>query len=361
MIRHLVIGLVSVSVLTACTTMQDRVGSNSAVDYSKHDERISMKLSEALKNPDFKNDYEVPPASQTGLSGKAISVVSPTLVLPLLKNTFIQEGSQSAMINIDRASDETTLDEQTWGMVKQYFEANGWSGNEQFSGLEQRFLSNWVPLEMIGSSLLLRTDEEEQVIGEGKFELVFTMKSHQRSGLLEVNLVDSRSFDNTYGEQTVRMLETSLLNGILMEKAKSLRIASERRKEEFQLGVELILGADDEGESNLVADAEYDIAWSRLIASLRELGFSVNDSDRSAGMIYAKYTGGETSFFSALFGESEALSVKKQTYHIQLGDLGNKTSIAFLDDENIPMPSTFYSEIHTALAELMGNNSLKVL
>ena len=151
-----------------------------------------------------------------------------------------------------------------------------------------------------------------------------------------------------------------MLNNVLALEAKRLRKNQQLREEEMKKGIVVTLGVDGNGESAFIVDAEFDIAWVRFLSALQALGFAIDDRDNSAGTIYAKYTGIESSFFGSLIGSEDDLPIDKKTYHIQLGDLGKKTTIAFLDDENIPMPTKFMSDIHQAVADSMADDSLKI-
>lgn len=387
MIRNIALGVAATLVAAGCTSLENRVGNNSSVDYSKHDERIAIQFSDQLKTPDIKSDYDIPAAKMDGVSGKDLPILSPSLVHPLLKNSYIQDGSKKATINIDKINDETELDAEVWRMVRAYMKAQQYR-EQSFDANTMILTTDWLPFNDVVNALNQVSQENEQAEGqsdsnegdilsglfgigdddgsvvqpaEGRFRISFDMKSHKRSGNLSVELVEAKNFESNTKALLQRTVEVSFLNGILQREAKQIRLDSKLRREELQLGVELTLGFDADGESTMISQADYDITWVRLSASLMQLGFNISDFDRSAGSIFAKYSGPESSgFFDAFSSSDEELNIKKQTYHIQLGDLGERTTISFLTDENIPMPATFNTELHPALAELMADNSLKI-
>jgi outer membrane protein assembly factor BamC len=197
--------------------------------------------------------------------------------------------------------------------------------------------------------------ETKQV--SGKFSFTFNIKDHKRSGLISTSLIDIDGSDNGISKRNV---EVSMLNDVLALEAKRLRKKQELRRDEMKKGIAVTLGFDGNGESAFIVDAEFDISWVRFLSALKTLGFTIDDRDSSAGTIYAKYNGVESSFFGSLIGSEDDLPIDKQTYHIQLGDLGKKTTIAFLDDEDIPMSAKFMSDIHQAFADSMADDSLKI-
>ncbi len=356
MIRILSVSLASIVVLSGCSSMQSRTTNNSSVDYSTHDERIEMRLADGLESPSFKSNYVIPEVNADGVTGKNISVVSPNLVMPLLKNTFIQEGSQDAVINIDRINDNVPLEQTVWRLVRYYLTANELK-EAKFDESSQTLTTDWIVL--TPQAFIEVAEDEDTTASEvsGKFSFTFNIKEHKRSGLISTRLIDIDGSDNGISK---RNLEVNMLNDVLALEAKRLRKEQELRRDEMKKGIAVTLGFDGNGESAFIVDAEFDISWVRFLSALKTLGFTIDDRDSSAGTIYAKYNGGESSFFGSLIGSEDDLPIDKQTYHIQLGDLGKKTTIAFLDDENIPMSAKFMSDIHQAFADSMADDSLKI-
>ena len=119
------------------------------------------------------------------------------------------------------------------------------------------------------------------------------------------------------------------------------------------------LGFDEDGEAAFVVDAEYDVAWPRLLLVLRKLGFDLKDYDKSNGLLFVKYNGSEAVWWSTLWSEDEdALPLDTDEYRFKIGSLGSKTSVTVLDNESKAFPANKLSDIYPTFSRTMSADDL---
>ena len=78
-----------------------------------------------------------------------------------------------------------------------------------------------------------------------------------------------------------------------------------------------------------MAGAGFEPTWQRLSAVLPELGFTLTSKQESLGLIVADYEDPDSHFWQ--FGQQSGFGLASGSYRLQLGDLGDKTSITLFD------------------------------
>ena len=123
-----VIGAIMIATLAACTTVQERQVASGNFDYLEQQPGQSIKVPEGVDTPNFNDAYKLPELgenAQTELLGKQLSVISPSLVLPLVTGSHVEEGSQSATVWFDQIDDRESLDTTVWNSLLSFLEENG--------------------------------------------------------------------------------------------------------------------------------------------------------------------------------------------------------------------------------------------
>jgi len=203
----------------------------------------------------------------------------------------------------------------------------------------------------------------ERSVGQ-RFEFVLDMKSHGRTAALKVKLKDYLETVNEdivaqLDESRSRRREVEVLNNVISHYAKQIRIADARRLRQIQQGLNMQIDTDEQG-SAFVVNADYEIAWPRLLLVLRKLGFNVKDLDKSNGLLFVNYVGMDAGWWADLWGNADELSLDKKEYRLAVEGLGSKTRIMFQDNESNPLPLEIINDIYTPLAEIMATDDLDI-
>ncbi|MFS1704576.1 outer membrane protein assembly factor BamC, partial [Alteromonas sp. AMM-1] len=96
-------------VLTACASQQERVTASGSYAYVKAAERTHLQVPADLDSPEFSNDFDIPAVNQPEseqLIGRNLEVIPPSLVIPLVSGSHVQEGSKGATVLLDQIKEE---------------------------------------------------------------------------------------------------------------------------------------------------------------------------------------------------------------------------------------------------------------
>ncbi|MGL5334857.1 MAG: outer membrane protein assembly factor BamC, partial [Enterovibrio sp.] len=154
-----------------------------------------------------------------------------------------------------------------------------------------------------------------------------------RVALLELAGKDEKAITIS---QPRRERYTALMANRLMTRY-DLAIREDARQKALQQQRDILInmGVDRGGNAVIIARASYDVFWNVLPKLLTQMGFEIKDRNRSQAVIEANYIEPSDEFWQSI--GQEKLSLRKQKYKIQLGDLGNRTSINVLNSADKPI------------------------
>ena len=120
------------------------------------------------------------------------------------------------------------------------------------------------------------------------------------------------------------------------------------------------MGFDDNGDAAFVIDAMYDIAWPRMQLVLRKLGFDVKDLDKSNGLLFVTYSGKDEKWFEGWFSSDDEFQLDEDDYRLQLREMGNKTSVTFMNAESEPFQANQVSQLFPLFSDTMSEDDLDI-
>ncbi|MDC8831159.1 outer membrane protein assembly factor BamC [Alteromonas gilva] len=364
----LVSGIASL-VLTACASQQDRQTASGSYEYLKAEQRTKLQVPSDLDAPEFEDDYELPTVRQTGNSayiGRDLEVVPPSLVIPLVAGSHVQDGYQGATVLIDQIKDSEALDKTIWNSLIGYLEENG-VAVETFAPDDGRLITGWVPinLEQDGDDdgWFNWSSDEDSKGATGRFLFTLELKPHGRTGQLSVSLLDFKEGKTSLADRNpmqVRRDEVQMLNRVIGHYEYLNQLETNRRIAEIRQGLEMEMGFDSDGNPAFVLDAKYDIAWPRIQLVLRKLGFNVKDLDKRNGLIFVQYTDEQVSWWKDLLSSDDAKLLDYEEYRLKLKDLGAKTSITFMDKESTPFDAKMLTDLFEPFEQVMTEDGLDI-
>ncbi|MDP5029161.1 outer membrane protein assembly factor BamC [Paraglaciecola sp.] len=360
--------VVSLAILTACSSVEDREVASGGFAYLKNEPGQQIKIPADIDTPNFNDTYKLPALGKEAprnIVGEKLSILSPALVLPLVTGSHVEEGSKAATVWFDKIDDSQALDTTIWNSLLAFLESQG-IGVQSFDKEKQQLISDWMIInEGEEDDSWYSWSKSERSIGQ-RFEFNLDLKPHGRIASLSVDLVDYKERKTTEGPELLtsadeRRQEVEILNQVIDHYEREIRLATAQRIQKIRQGLVMELGFDSDGESAYVVDAEYDIAWPRLLLVLRKLGFDVKDYDKSNGLLFVKYNGSEGGWWSNLWSKDEyALDLKTEDYRIKVEDLGEKTSITLLDDESKAFPANKMTDLFPTISRTMAADDLDI-
>ncbi|KXI28926.1 outer membrane protein assembly factor BamC [Paraglaciecola hydrolytica] len=358
--------LVSFTLLTACSSVEEREIASGSFEYLKEQPGQQISIPSDIDTPNFNDTYKLPSLgaeAPRNHMGQELSVLSPALVLPLVTGSHVEEGSKQATVWFDKVDDSQPLDTTIWNSLLAFLEDQG-IGVQSFDREKQQLISDWM--------MFTEKDEHwyswsvsERSVGQ-RFEFNLELKPHGRIASLSVSLVEykeklSQVADEITQAKDVRRQEADILNQVINHYEHEIRLATAQRIQKIRQGLAMEVGVDADGEPAYVVDAEYDVAWPRLLLVLRKLGFDVKDYDQSNGLLFVKYNGAEGGWWSNLWSKNEnALNLDTEEYRFKLSDAGEKTLITLLDEENKAFTVTKLTDLYQVFSRNMAADDLDI-
>lgn len=356
----------SVILLSGCSTVTSRETASGDFNYVSESSKVSLVIPENVDTPRFSGEFDIPNLGDNAprnFIGGQLKISSPKLVLPLVTGSRITEGNREAVVSFDQVDDSQPLDTTIWNSLINFLDEQG-IGVVEFDKASQRLVTDWMIIEDEEETPWYSWTTTERSVGQ-RFEFVLDLKAHGRTASLKVILKD---YLETIGEdviadlddESVRRNEIEILNSVISHYEKQIRIADVRRLRQIQDGFEMELGFNPNGDAAYIVDAQYSVAWPRLLLVLRKLGFDVKDLDASNGLLFVTYKGADDGWWSGLFGGDEDLPIDKSDYRLQVQQQGEKTSITFMDTDNEPLSAKIITDLYEPIATVMATENLDI-
>ncbi len=218
-------------------------------------------------------------------------------------------------------------------------------------------------LSLIYGATTLETDWVEQSDGadstaKTRFALSL-IKQHEKSGF-RIALLDwtnDEALDiRTLNDFKLRFL-TNFTNQLMTiyeeEERNKARVAANDLMQQIPIN----LGKDRGGLGVVIARASFSIMWERLPSLLTQMGFEIEERNRSQGTINVNYSPPNDDFFEKI--QTQPLVFEQRNLKIQLGDLGNRTSINMTNSKDKPVSEETLSSLAEVLTAVMKFDSEK--
>ena len=361
------IGVITATLLTACSSLEEREVASGSFDYIKEQPGQKIKITDDVDTPKFNDAFKLPDLGEDApinVVGKDLSVISPSLVLPVVAGSHIEEGSKNATVWFDQVDDSLPLDTAVWNSLIRFLETEG-IGVELFDKDNQRLTTDWMIIDESEDASWYSWSKSERTVGQ-RFEFSLNKKPHGRTAALSVNLVDYKEkLDSQSTEITQvkdkRRNEVEVLNMVVKNYEFETKVANVKRFRKIREGLEMELGFDSDGEPAFVVDADYDTTWPRLLLVLRQLGFDVKDYDKSNGLLFVKYNGAEDGWWSNIWSsDKNELDLDTEEYRVKVLGVGKKTSVTLLDDESTPFPVNKLTDLYPTFSKTMSDDNLDI-
>jgi outer membrane protein assembly factor BamC len=359
--------VITASLLTACSSLEEREVASGSFDYVKEQPGQKIKIPDDVDTPNFNDTFKLPNLGESAplnAMGKDLSVLSPSLVLPVVAGSHIEEGSKNAMVWFDQVDDNLPLDTAVWNSLIRFLETEG-VGVEMFDKDKQRLITDWVVVDESEDSSWYSWSTSQRTVGQ-RFEFSLNKKPHGRTAALSVELVDykeqldAQSTEITEAKDR-RRNEVDVLNRVVKNYEFETKVANVKRYRKIREGLQMDLGFDSDGEPAFVVDADYDATWPRLLLVLRQLGFDVKDYDKSNGLLFVKYNGAEDGWWSNIWSDDKnGLDLDTEEYRVKVVSVGKKTSVTLLDEESTPFPVNKLTDLYPTFSKTMSDDDLDI-
>ncbi len=354
-----------VIIMSGCSSADKTRIASGSFSYIKAEEASEIKVPEGLDSPEYTRDFELPELGEnapTEYVGKQLTIVSPSLVLPLVRGSYIQEGSKSAKIKFDKVDDSKALDTTIWDTVLSFLDENE-IAVESFSPEEGTLITDWMLNDDSADRKWYQFFKDTNATGR-KFEFSLKMAPHGRTAELGVELKD---YLKTVNDEVVGSMENTLarseevdvLNKIVTHYEYEIGVQISQIREQIKQGLDTELGFNADGDPAYIVDGIYDVTWPRLQLVLLKLGFDVKDLDKSNGLVFVSYAGPGGGWWTNLFSSGESL-LGLGDYRLKVQAQGTKTAVTFMTDESEVFDVKQVTDLFEPFSSTMAKNNLDI-
>lgn len=338
-----VLGLSLVMALTACSSDGGRFKRevNGNDSYLNTPAQTAMVWPAGVSAPLASNDYAIPSAGQ-GPVGKQVDVRPPQQVMPLLNGSRTQsEGNLSQVIMEGRLYPAQTL----WGNLLSALQQEKVTIASQ-SAADMTLTTDWVNW--------TQSDEVQNM--RARYQL--QVQSQGYNTVLQSRLTE---LQDSQGQSVTESTEIQRYNAMLLNNLMSTMDAQSRAQEAARLAqqgavLNVQAGQDNTGLPVYIVRAGYDVVWARLPATLSKLGFTVEERNRPQGQMTLSYKNIGDSGWSALSAKDPQLS--RSEYKLQVGDLGNRTSLALTDADGKSLSDSSFEALLPAVQAVFDSQAV---
>ncbi|MGP1871274.1 MAG: outer membrane protein assembly factor BamC [Arsenophonus sp. ER-BJ3-MAG3] len=288
------------------------------------------------------DEYDIPLVNQNGSIGKTLDIRPPIQTLLLLVNTYSDNSLTTSRLFLKNTVENSTLWQQINTILHQktifYIKKND---------IYHSLITDWI--------IWPRGDEEIFIKTRQKIEL----KKKNNQIIIEItNKGIKKGEQNITDPMQIQRYNILMMNELIdsINKLRNRKITSNLgilEKRYTTIDIETING--DNGLSQIVVHAPYDIIWNRLPSVLNHMNMKINDSIPSIGSITITYSGISDSYLQIIGIDN--LTIKNGVYKLQVGDIDNYTSLQFMTSKGITLTQKQNNEIVKVLRLLFNKVS----
>lgn len=318
-----VVGLSLVMLLAACSSDQ-RYKRQVAGDesYLKAPQPRTLVAPAGMILPIQNADYESPVVSSTGNVGKALDIRPPQQALALVSGSRTQISGDTATLLLEKSAQTGQL----WSQVVQVIQDKGYVVASR-QDATQTLTTDWIFWPRPDESVPYRARYQISVQPQG-YQVAVVVK------LLGLELQNDAVNDPLQVQRYTTLMANTLADA-LEQQANARETALANRA----VGtLDVLSGADDSGLPLLVVRGPYSAVWDRLPKALENIGMKVNDRSRPGGYVAVTYKAPGSSTWERLGAKDPELL--NGDYKLQVGDLGNRSSLQFIDAKGHTLSQT---------------------
>ena len=313
-----VVGLSLAMLLSACSSDQRyKRQVDGDESYLETTDLKDLNVPAGMILPLQNGDYDVPPVTSNGPVGKQLDIRPPTQPLALVNGTRTQFAGNTGVMLLDGRNHDI------WSQVVSVVQSGNYAIVDR-NDSNQTLTTDWVQWN--------RADEDHQY--RGRYQISVQDQGYQQA--LNVKLLELEQEGKSVTTPVqIQRYTAEMLNQLStkLDQLETRRADAAANRSVTQIDVQS--GADETGLPNLIVRAPFTVVWQRLPDAMKRAGMKVTDQTRSQGSMQVTYSALSDSSWDELGAKDPQL--KEGDYKVQVGDLGNRSSLQFLDPKGHPL------------------------
>ena len=313
-----VVGLSLAMLLSACSSDQRyKRQVDGDESYLETTDLKDLNVPAGMILPLQNGDYDVPPVTSNGPVGKQLDIRPPTQPLALVNGTRTQFMGNTGVMLLDGRNHDI------WSQVVSVVQSGNYAIVDR-NDSNQTLTTDWVQWN--------RADEDHQY--RGRYQISVQDQGYQQA--LNVKLLELEQEGKSVTTPVqIQRYTAEMLNQLStkLDQLETRRADAAANRSVTQIDVQS--GADETGLPNLIVRAPFTVVWQRLPDAMKRAGMKVTDQTRSQGSMQVTYSALSDSSWDELGAKDPQL--KEGDYKVQVGDLGNRSSLQFLDPKGHPL------------------------
>lgn len=282
--------------------------------------------------------YEIPNGVLKGNVGKQLDIRPPMQPLALLNGSRSQFTGDSGTVLLENTPQNRDL----WNNVVKAVQQNN------FKIASRDDANQTLSTDMVDWN---RADEDFQY--QGRYQISVQQQSYQLA--LTVKTLELKQQGKAVtAPAEIQRYNSQMLNSITGSLDKVQQDAQARLDNRKVGEIDVQSGADDTGLPVLIVRSTYGVVWDRLPNALAKAGMKVTDSSRPQGTLSVTYKPLNDDAWDTLGAKDPGLT--SGDYKLQVGDLGNRSSLQFLDPKGHAL-SQSQSDAMVAVMQAAFNRS----
>ncbi len=305
-----------------------------ASDGFQYLETSSLKTWTALpeQKPEFSGVYRIPENEYSGNIGDKVDIRPPLQVFELIPGMRFERLSNSITVWMPGKNDAQRL-----GMVIEQLVESGQIPTIKMEddGVE----SDWIKWSL----------EDEKPRIETRHNLTPIKNSTNYGFKVEMLgfMQDGVEMASPLPPEILERYNTMMSNLITTNYDLELRALARLRARDSTKNIPISIGKDRSAMPVIIARAPYDAFWERLPEILIPLGFTIDERNNSQGVLKLSYSAPNEAHWKKT--GIKPFVLERNNYIVQLGDLGNRTSLNVTNKDGKPISEELLKEFSFAL------------
>lgn len=277
------------------------------------------------------SDYNIPARSFQGGLGPSVDIRPPQQVLALIPGARAVKGEDGVSLLLAKEEELNKV----WALTQKLIvERNITLRSNTANAME----TDWVTW---------NNDDEDRQIGS-RYRIERSAEPGRYT--YQISLIDWREdgVEMPVSVDNKERYSTIMTNVVTARYDQLERDKARERAQQLVKQVPISMGQDRSGLPVIIARAPYNVFWERLPLVLNEIGFTVESRNRSQGLVEVKYRSPDDEFWTEL--GTKPIMLDSRSYNVQLGDLGNRTSINITNDKGKPVNEEALNSLAPVLA-----------